>query len=200
MPSRRLSKSDVEDIRLSSDPYRVLAQRYGVSQSLISLIRRNEIYRSQDEMFWSHLEITDSCWIWRGHISMHDGHPLGRFHFGGGAGRRSERAFAHRYMWELLRGEIPEGGYISHRCENTLCCNPTHLYIRYNEDLPKMHGEENGRARLTWEVVDQIRQARQDGYTYKQIAEEFGIPIGHAHGIVNLKFWHPDFDPRRHVD
>lgn len=36
-------------------------------------------------------------------------------------------ALAHRAMWELLVGPIPDGLHIDHLCKNTLCVNPDHL-------------------------------------------------------------------------
>lgn len=36
---------------------------------------------------------------------------------------------AHRFSYELLRGPIPKGMTLDHRCRNTLCVNPWHLEI-----------------------------------------------------------------------
>ncbi len=34
---------------------------------------------------------------------------------------------AHRVVWLLNRGPIPEGLDLDHLCRNTRCCNPVHL-------------------------------------------------------------------------
>lgn len=34
---------------------------------------------------------------------------------------------AHRYAWEAVHGEIPEGVEIDHTCRNRACCNVAHL-------------------------------------------------------------------------
>jgi hypothetical protein len=36
---------------------------------------------------------------------------------------------AHRASWLLFRGEITEGLYVCHRCNNKGCFNPEHLYL-----------------------------------------------------------------------
>ena len=34
---------------------------------------------------------------------------------------------AHRFFWETIRGDIPEGLELDHLCRNTRCVNPSHL-------------------------------------------------------------------------
>lgn len=76
--------------------------------------------------------LDDGCWPWVGPI-----HPNG-YGFANLAG--GARTTAHRAVWQALRGPIPEGMVLDHRCHNddescTLttacphrrCCNPTHL-------------------------------------------------------------------------
>jgi len=50
-------------------------------------------------------------------------------------------------------------------------------------------GSANGSAKLTEEKVKKMRQARQDGLSYRQIAEDMGISVGAAHNAINKKNW-----------
>lgn len=68
---------------------------------------------------WSKIDRTDSCWNWKactqkgyGLISV-DG--------------KSKRA--HRVVYELLVGKIPDGMCLDHLCRNRSCVNPSHLEV-----------------------------------------------------------------------
>jgi hypothetical protein len=46
---------------------------------------------------------------------------------------------AHRLVWQLERGEIPQGLLVRQKCENRLCCNPEHLFLALNaQDSPEV--------------------------------------------------------------
>ena len=69
--------------------------------------------------FWNRVEAQSSgCWEWRGKRDR----GYGRF-----ALRTDRFVPAHRFAYELLRGEIPAGLEIDHLCRNRACLNPTHL-------------------------------------------------------------------------
>jgi HNH endonuclease len=70
------------------------------------------------EIFWSKVEKTDNCWLWRGYVQP-DGYP--RFKFEG----RPHNAHRLAYMW--LISPIPDGLQIDHLCRVKTCVNPEHL-------------------------------------------------------------------------
>ena len=41
---------------------------------------------------------------------------------------------AHRFAWELLKGRIPQGMGVLHKCDNKRCVNVDHLYIGDDKD------------------------------------------------------------------
>jgi hypothetical protein len=60
---------------------------------------------------------TVSCWIWTGALNR----GYGRIY------RRGKLLYAHRVVYERLRGAIPTELQLDHLCRNTRCVNPHHL-------------------------------------------------------------------------
>ncbi len=81
------------------------------------------------ERFWSKVEKTSECWIWKGGLAKSKDKSNSRFY--GSFHRRIDQklvaSLAHRLSYELVKGEIPDGLVIDHTCRNTLCVNPDHL-------------------------------------------------------------------------
>lgn len=91
-----------------------LAQR----PALDSLGRRNRKISDWIPRFWSKVDKTKTCWIWRGAYQ-------GSYGAFGVPGRKVFRA--HRISYELLVGLIGEGLTLDHLCRNPGCVNPAHL-------------------------------------------------------------------------
>jgi hypothetical protein len=89
------------------------------------------------------------CWPWRGSLNGKNGY--GSFF---PAGRR--RVYAHRFAWEIVRGEIPPGLCVCHRCDNPRCCNPAHLFLgsRFVNalDMARKERGTSNRGRLPYGV------------------------------------------------
>ncbi len=63
------------------------------------------------------VQVTDSCWIYRGSTLA----GYGRTTWGGKAYK------AHRFFYQVLRGQIPDGLHLDHLCTDRACVNPDHL-------------------------------------------------------------------------
>lgn len=76
-------------------------------------MKLSKAYRAE---FFSRVTPTDdgSCWIWPGIRRW--------YNYGSFKGRP-----AHRVMWEVLNGKIPDGLVVDHLCENYHCVNIHHL-------------------------------------------------------------------------
>lgn len=64
-------------------------------------------------------EPTTGCWLWAGHIQ-----PKG---YGTARNITRRLQLAHRLIYELMKGPIPEGLTIDHLCRVRSCVNPDHM-------------------------------------------------------------------------
>jgi group I intron endonuclease len=57
-------------------------------------------------------------------------------------------------------------------------------------------GENNPRSKLIWENIKEIRKKYFDGFTEKQLAEEYGVSVhGIQHVIENRNWYDPNYKP-----
>lgn len=82
------------------------------------------------EYVWDRIEkVTESgCWIWMGQIGngYNDGYGKFRFH--------QKTLLAHRVIYEIVKGPIPEGLYPDHLCRVRCCVNPYHIELVTNRE------------------------------------------------------------------
>ncbi len=121
------------------------------------------------------LDEQTGCWIWTAFTQRY-----GRI--GVGTARPET---AHRVAWKLYRGEIPEGMHVLHRCNNTKCVNPEHLYLgnavdnmadKYasgRDNTPR--GSRAYQSKLTEEIVVEARARYANGESGQALAKEFGV-------------------------
>lgn len=71
--------------------------------------------------FVAKIEMTpDEHWLWRGYVAETG---YGKFC----PGRPATNVYAHRWVYQQIRGPIPEGFQIDHLCRVRHCVNPWHL-------------------------------------------------------------------------
>lgn len=73
---------------------------------------------TEKEAVWDKITVTGFCWLWGGTVSDSG--------YGYSALNRKSR-IAHRHVYELLVGPIPEGLHLDHLCRVRHCVNPDHL-------------------------------------------------------------------------
>jgi hypothetical protein len=129
----------------------------------------------------------DDCWDWWG--CLDDGY---------GWTQINKIAYkAHRVVYELTFGKIPDGMHVLHHCDNRKCCNPKHLFLGTNDDNVKdkclknrqSRGEKN-HSKLTIERVLEIRRLySMGGISQKNLAKMFGVGHTIIGNIILRKKW-----------
>lgn len=143
------------------------------------------------ERFWSKVDKREpgECWPW---TAMLNGGGYGRFR------DRKRKVLAHRYAWEQAHGPIPAGMLVCHRCDNPRCCNPAHLFLGTSADNAtdrntkgrQARGDGNGRAKLTTEIVRDIRSRYADGAVNKSgLARSLGVSGTTIQSVLEHKSW-----------
>lgn len=149
------------------------------------------------DSFWSKVDKTGECWIWKG-SKLPSGY--GRF------GARPRNLYAHRAVWELTHGPIPAGMVICHHCDTPPCVNPKHLFCGTHKDniadcivkgraatpdKTAHHGERNGNAKLSDEEVSKLREEYKSAPrgqrvrrgTLNRLSVKYGVS---RHTVMNI--------------
>lgn len=103
----------------------------------------------------------------------------------------------HVYSWKVNFGDVPKGMYVCHKCDNTRCSNPQHLFLGTAKDNnrdcvnkdrhPK--GERHGNAKLTEEIVKKIRHFLKMKIVATEIARQLKVSLHAIYHIKNGKTW-----------
>ena len=77
------------------------------------------------ERFKRHVQVEDECWVWTGRRNVHG---YGEFK------HNDKKHRAHRWIWQVLNGDLPQDIAIDHLCRNRACVRPSHLEPATSEE------------------------------------------------------------------
>jgi HNH endonuclease len=121
----------------------------------------------------------NGCWRWTGGVT------------GSGYGHFSIRSIyyqAHRLLYILHRGAIPDGFEPDHLCRNRRCVNPWHLELVTRS----VNVQRGTGTRLRLDQVAAIRAARVDGVGVRELGRRYGVNHATVSRIVNERTWKPE--------
>lgn len=102
--------------------------------------------------------------------------------------------YGHRHIYRLMKGPIPDGLDVCHRCDNRKCINPAHLFlgtraVNMADAVSKgrqARGSMLPQTKLTAFISAEIVALAKQGHQYQDIAARFGICRQHA-GQIAIK-------------
>lgn len=137
---------------------------------------------------------TSECWNWTAAAN----------NMGYGVFRKDgKNVLAHRTIYEVLVGQIPDGLNLLHSCDNPLCCNPRHLNPGTQKDNvhdamskgrnskpPIRVGEKNNKSKLREFQIIEIRNLiSENKHTHRKIAHMYGVSAAVISNIGKRRTW-----------
>lgn len=108
------------------------------------------------ERFWNKINKTNHCWNWT---------AAKKDKYYGGFRYKKKYERAHRVSWIMHNGPIPNSLHVLHSCDNTLCVNPSHLFLGTHQDNMKdrqnkrrtASGMKSGHSKLSLKSISEIK-------------------------------------------
>ena len=114
------------------------------------------------ERLWSHVDRRepDECWPW---TASTNNQGYGQIEEANGKRVCRRSLYAHRVVWSLVFGPIPDGMEVCHKCDTPRCCNPSHLFLGTHgdnmADMARKGRAANNTIKLSPQQVLEIRRA-----------------------------------------
>jgi len=128
-----------------------------------------ELLQSKEHLFWRNITIvsdfSEDCWLWHG--STNNGY--GAILLKTTAEGKLIRIYAHRFSYILFVSPIPDDVLCLHFCDESRCCNPSHLFLGTHKDnvqdmWQKGRGPDRKKLRHTEESKQKISEGMKKAW------------------------------------
>jgi len=121
--------------------------------------------------------LDSDCWVWTASVRR----GYGQVKVNG------KNMFAHRASYEHYVEEIPVGLCVLHRCDNTLCVNPLHLFLGSQADNNRDMTLKGRHASKISPLI--VREIRASNLSCQALAREHGISVSQVSRIKTHTRW-----------
>lgn len=165
-----------------------LMRKYGVSRSTIKRWKKDRGLtngkKENKPIRFIKIEKT-GCWICTSHKLDDKGYPQ----------CKGDKLVVKR-LWKEKYGEWPKGAICCHKCDNTACVNPDHVYPGTRSSNQRdmairgrsPWGDRNGMRKLNSKQAVEIYNLKGQ-MTQKEVAKKFGVSKSNIQAIWSGKTW-----------
>lgn len=122
------------------------------------------------------VDSVSGCWVWTASIA---GKGYGQIKLP----KQRKQIYAHRLSYLIHKGELQDGQFVCHTCDNPRCVNPEHLFVGTAKDNQQdmkakgrhLYGSKNVRAVLNDEIVKEILIDLSGDASQSAIAKHYGV-------------------------
>jgi len=95
---------------------------------------------------------------------------------------KGKYVFTYKVVWEQINGAVPPGLQLNHRCNNTTCINPAHLYVgTQKESMRDRKAVGNTNRGKTWKIkAEKVRYAKLSAEKHNEIREKYFLIGGYT--------------------